>query len=332
MISNKKTYPAAFTRLLNTVLILLASVIPCLFSFGQSATSVELRSDTTSIRIGEQIHLSLIAKSDGTSKIIFPAIPDSLHGLDVVKRSLIDTAASPDRKSFVYTQHFTVTSFDSGFYVIEPFHFAVATSHGSYDTLSTEATLISVKTVPVDTTKDIRDIKATMDVPFNWMDLIPYLIGVIALVVIVYFIVREMRKRSGIPAVPVVRLPRIPPHQAALDALRKIESEKLWQQGLVKEYHSAVTDTLRTYIERRFEIPAMESTTDEIMEHFGNNPLHENETIRLRKLLMLADMVKFAKAIPLGSENDQSMKDAIEFVMATKPVEKEELEKKGGIS
>jgi hypothetical protein len=41
-------------------------------------------------------------------------------------------------------------------------------------------------------------------------------------------------------------------------------------------------------------------------------------------MLQLADMVKFAKAIPVGSENELSMQQAIDFIMLTKPATKED--------
>ncbi|MBK6445857.1 MAG: hypothetical protein IPF81_11350 [Bacteroidetes bacterium] len=97
--------------------------------------------------------------------------------------------------------------------------------------------------------------------------------------------------------------------------------EKLWQQGLYKQYHSSVSDTLRAYIEGRFEINALELTTDETMSRFRGNMLRDDARQKLYGILQLADMVKFAKVIPIGSENEQSMTDAIQFVMLTKPAE-----------
>ena len=122
------------------------------------------------------------------------------------------------------------------------------------------------------------------------------------------------------PEVKIV-VPVIPPHILALEALKKTMEEKLWQQGLYKQYHSSVSDTLRAYIEGRFEINALELTTDETMSRFRGNMLREDARQKLFAILQLADMVKFAKVIPIGSENEQSMTDAVQFVMLTKPAE-----------
>ena len=190
------------------------------------------------------------------------------------------------------------------------------------DTLSTEALLISVRTIPVDTTKEIKDIKATMDVPISWKEILVYVIAALVLILLVFFIIREIRRRRKMPKPEVkIVVPVIPPHILALEALKKTMEEKLWQQGLYKQYHSSVSDTLRAYIEGRFEINALELTTDETMSRFRGNMLREDALQKLFGILQLADMVKFAKVIPIGSENEQSMTDAIQFVMLTKPAE-----------
>ena len=118
--------------------------------------------------------------------------------------------------------------------------------------------------------------------------------------------------------------PKRPAHEIALETLKKIAEEKLWQQGLYKQYQSSVSDAIRTYIEHRFDINAMEYTTDETLSHLRNNLVPVEAKEKLRQLLQLADLVKFAKAIPVGTENELSMQQAVDFVMLTKPATKED--------
>ncbi|MBK6837635.1 MAG: hypothetical protein IPG90_04630 [Bacteroidetes bacterium] len=278
--------------------------------------------DTTQIRIGEQIKLNLTASAPPGAKFKFPLIPDTMNGLEFVNRSGIDTLKSENGKNIIYSQSVKVTAFDSGFFVLEPFHFLLLKDNQLPDTLSTEALLISVRTIPVDTTKEIKDIKATMDVPISWKEILVYVIAALVLILLVFFIIREIRRRRKMPKPEVkIVVPVIPPHILALEALKKTMEEKLWQQGLYKQYHSSVSDTLRAYIEGRFEINALELTTDETMSRFRGNMLREDARQKLFGILQLADMVKFAKVIPIGSENEQSMTDAVQFVMLTKPAE-----------
>ena len=304
------------------VFIVLFLIPPASGAIAPENVHVLAKIDTTQIRIGEQIKLSLTASAPPGVKLNFPVIPDTLRGLEFVKRSSIDTTKSEDGKEIIYTQTANVTAFDSGFYVVEPFHFLLLNDDKPADTLSTEALLISVRTIPVDTTREIKDIKATMDVPISWKEILVYVVAGLILIVLAFLIYREIRRRKNIPKPePKIFTPAIPPHTLALEALKKTAEEKLWQQGNYKQYHSEISDILRVYIEGQFGINAMELTTDEIMSRFRGNMLHAEAKQKLLMILQLADMVKFAKVIPVGHENDQSMADAVQFVMMTKPVE-----------
>ncbi|MBK6343000.1 MAG: hypothetical protein IPF41_10550 [Flavobacteriales bacterium] len=91
----------------------------------------------------------------------------------------------------------------------------------------------------------------------------------------------------------------------------------LWQQGQHKAYQSRLTDLLRGYIEARYQVPALERTTDELMHELRVRPLEKRAQVLLGNMLHNADMVKFAKALPSPQENEQLMASARRFVMAT---------------
>ena len=82
-------------------------------------------------------------------------------------------------------------------------------------------------------------------------------------------------------------------------------------------YQIRLSDIVRVYIEGRFHINAMEQTTDETMRSFRAVKLDEELRFKLKQLLILSDMVKFAKEQPLPAENEKSMEDALAFVKAT---------------
>lgn len=290
-------------------------------------TSVSARLDTNQIRIGEQFKIRLSAVADKGAIVVFPSVADTLNGLEVVERGKIDTLASENGKPLTLQQQLSVTGFDSGYYVIEPFVFIVRNPDGKTDSLSTEAQLVAVKTVPVDTTKDIKDIKAVMEPPFDWMELLPWLWFLLAVVVAVwigYRLHRRYRSRGG--QEPVIRKPLRPAHEIALEEIEKLEKEKLWQQGYHKEYHIRLTDIVRMYIEQRFGVASQESTTDETLQLLRSHLPDASLLVDLERILRLADLVKFAKAIPIIHENEQSIRDARAFVVATavKPEQQED--------
>ena len=296
-------------------------------SFGESGVHAIAKTDTTTIRIGEQFHLELSASIPSDAKLTFPAIADSIHKLEIVSRSAIDTSMSQDGSVATYHQSLTVTCFDSGFWVIEPFTFYF-TKKGSAatDSLTTEALLMQVQTIPVDTTKEIKDIKPPVDVPFTFKEALPYILGGLLAIALIWFIVYQLKKRKRKPQEVVRKIPDRPAHEIAVESLKSLQEQKLWQQGFYKEYHSGVTDIIRMYIEHRFSVTAMEMPSDDTLSHFRNKLITPEAYEKLRYILQLADMVKFAKGIPLGTENELSMQHAFDFISLTKQVTKEDFD------
>jgi hypothetical protein len=109
-----------------------------------------------------------------------------------------------------------------------------------------------------------------------------------------------------------------PPHTIAFRELERLKDEKLLENGLIKEYHSRVSDIIRAYIEIRFSVNAMELTSDEVLDIFRNSEIVNNEMFnQLKQLLKLADLAKFAKYIPVENENEMSLNNAYSFVNET---------------
>jgi len=133
---------------------------------------------------------------------------------------------------------------------------------------------------------------------------------------IVFFITR---KKKTAPVVIFKPKPKRAAHLIALEELEQLKKEKLWQQGLIKDYYSRLSGIVRTYIENRFDIPSVESTTYETMQLFRKKPVPKQTLELLQELLELSDLVKFAKAKPLPSEHDHSMNLAEAFVKNTIP-------------
>jgi hypothetical protein len=100
--------------------------------------------------------------------------------------------------------------------------------------------------------------------------------------------------------------------------LEKLRLLKLWQSGKVKEYHSSLTDIVRTYLEDQFRLKALESTTSEILGDLREHTAipKENQDALL-KILSMADLVKFAKYQPVAEDHEQSMTVAVDFVNRT---------------
>ena len=293
------------------LITLLSGVISS--AYGQTP-EVKASLDTNVILIGKQVQLSLELKQDKNLNIQWPVVPDTLGKIEIVSRGNIDTVQTQDAKTLYRKQILTITAFDSGYFVIPPFDFLQVTS-GDTITSSTNPLLLTAVIMPIDTTKAIHDIKGLAEVPFNWRDYINYIIGgIIALILILIGIYLYLRYGKKVKLEVFAAKPKIPAHEIALAALKKLDEEKHWQNGRYKYYHSAISEIIRTFIEEHWQVRAMEQTTDEIMSQSRILELESESRRQLEALLKLSDLAKFAKHQPLANENEQSMRDAVTFV------------------
>ena len=138
--------------------------------------------------------------------------------------------------------------------------------------------------------------------------------------VILYFV---FRKKKEIIEEEII--PALPPFEEAIKKFHELDEKLLWQNNQIKEYYSELTEIVRGYIERELKVPALESTTDELIEILTDfNDIESikttKETIKkLRDLLREADLVKFAKSKPLSEQIEFCRKEAEDVVTELKP-------------
>lgn len=293
-------------------------------SFHAQAQKAVASIDTTSIRLGEQILLKLDVTLPKGAKVIWPVFNDStLSPIEIVKTGHVDTIETSRNSYLQYRQLLTITAFDSGYKTIPPITFEyIVPGDTSKLRAVTDSLLLQVRTVEVDTTRAIKDIKAPMSAPLTLEELWPIFAGVAGLGLIAGFIWYYLwRRRMRKPLFPVIRKQQLPAWQIALESLNDLEKKKLWQAGKIKEFYTELTDILRQYLESEFKIPAMEMISYDIIEAVEGHERLKPVKEKMLQVLQLADLVKFAKEIPLPSEHDSSIKNTRIIVMETKPVE-----------
>lgn len=269
--------------------------------------------DSTQILIGDQVHLTIETPFQDGLSVTFPALADTITSQVEVVSSETDTLRPKDGQAML--RHvLTLTSFDTGFIVIPPLPVLIGT-----DTFATEPQLVYVADVAIDETADVKDIEEPLDPPFDWYSLLPWLIGYALLGILIPLIYYLIKKRKRQPAVALPPAPSEPAHVTALARLEALRQQKLWQADRAKEYHIELTDIVRQYLEQQFGIMALEQTTDEITYAMERQGIDRALIADLRKVLLLADLVKFAKARPIATENEQSMDLVVAFVKATIP-------------
>ena len=287
--------------------------------------TVKASIDSTHILIGDRLKVLLEIEKPKGLEIQFPQIPDtfSTH-LEVLNRSKIDTFKLDDKQREKLTQKIFITSFDSGMHQIPPFYFKMRDGK-MLDSAATRMLAFQVHGMKIDTAKGPVDIKTVYAAPLSLKEIIPYILGIILIAAIIFFIFYYIRwKKKNLPLFSKSEKPAEPAHLIALRELDRIKAQKLWQQEKIKQYYSEVADTIRIYIQNRFDIPVMEFTSAETLGTFRQNKelVDGNSLDQLQHILSLADLVKFAKYTPLTDDNNLTLMNAYFFVNQTK---KEEL-------
>lgn len=275
-----------------------------LLSTSLFAQKVTTSIDTTRNKIGAEFQLTLKASVNKTDKVVFPKAKN-FGALEVIESYKIDTIKSNDTYELI--KKYGLTQFDSGKYTIPRISILINGKPTFSDSLKVE-----VNNVKVDTLRQkMYDVKEVIQVETS-CDWWKYLIGILLLValgILVYWIIKKYQSKET-----PQELVYTSPIEKATSLLQKLESKELWQRGEIKTYYSELTDIARNYIEEEVHIPAMESTTSELIISLRNVAKNKKlklskETLEnLEKVLMQADLVKFAKVKPLDFEIEEDKK------------------------
>lgn len=275
--------------------------------------------DSTTLFIGDQTDLHLRATCEKSEEVQFPTLTEELiPGIEIVDQTIIDTTTLNDGR-VQYNQYLTLTSFQDSLFYINPLPFV---SNG--DTIWSESmTLNVVQPFEIDSTDiAITDIKGIYKAPIWWWGILRWVLLALAIAGVGiggYYLITFIRKRYSNDSEELIPTePLRPADEVALEKLDAIREEKIWQTGQVKEYHTQLTDVIREYIARRFDVSSVEQTSDETLT--AMRPLLNDKRElydQLRKMLQLADLVKFAKWTATPDENEMSLRSAYTFVKET---------------
>lgn len=317
--------------------IILFLFVGVLFSVQAQRVSVHATVHPSEILIGERALINLQVIAPKETEILFPVYQDSIvGGLEVLSMGNPDTTITDNVRTI--NMKYLVTSFDSTLYFIpsmpvsdgidtiksNSFGLKVTAPELKDSTLAYLEKMNTGQTDSIDFEQlQLNDIKAIQKLPFSWKDFlgllwIPLIILLLIAIVgaIIYIIIRRNKRGYFFTPPPV-----LPPHVRAMNSLEKIKAEKIWQQERYKEFYTQLTDVLRRYMSERFGINSLEMTTGEILSIIRTKSEEDSVYENLKQVLIIADLVKFAKHKPLTNENDLSLMNAYFFVNQTKEEE-----------
>ena len=275
------------------------------------------------LMIGDQTAMHLSVTQEANERVEMPVFGETLQdGIEIVDRSAVDTTTLPDGR-LQLSQELTLTSFKDSLFPVAP----IAVVSGG-DTFWTEPMALNViQPFEVDSSLAITDIKDIEKAPIYWWGILRWILlvlAVIGLFVGAYYGVlwyrKHFLKEEEVIEPELLR----PADEVALEKLDEIKAQKIWKDGKVKEYQTELTDVVREYIGRRFDVQSTEKTSDETLR--AMKPLIDKELFaKLSKMLQLADLVKFAKWHTTPDENEQALSTAYEFVNETREVINDEM-------
>ena len=198
-------------------------------------------------------------------------------------------------------------------------NFAVADKNGGEPkrySLTTDEVEINVEMPPeeywnnltVDTAMSEKPVEQLERKVLWW----PYAVagGVILLALLAIVFVRRRRVKA------VELPPPIPPHEIALEELRRLVEAHLVEQGDFMGFYNAIQGILRRYIEARFDIHAPERTTEEFLDELrgSRSPIGKHQKL-LERFLTHCDLVRFAKHTPEKQEIQATFDACKQFII-----------------
>ena len=262
--------------------------------------------------IGDPLTLTVTVEAPPQIKILaIQAEPDrrffEIRKNDAFKRT---------QDGFAVTgQKIVFTSFGLGDYVLEPARVDYRDASGQVKTVYGNKVYVTIQSViGTSTAKDIHDAKGVVSMPRRYVRWLIFSGAALAVFVTAGLLIRR-RLKSG---KPVALEPGMQTtlEQAAISKLNELFDSALLRQGKYREYFFTFSEILRGYMEKRFLILAVESTTDEIMKALRDKETPAGFLNHARETLEAADLAKFAKWKPDPAEVlqlNQSAKSLIEL-------------------
>jgi len=273
--------------------------------------------DTSRITIGDRITYTLSIDHVDTMRVEKPGEGVHLGQFEIKDYKIYEPVREEGRilEKFEYM----ISVFDTGTYVIPPFPVAYFPTDSLKDYKLIEASAISiyVESVIQDEERQLRDVKPPINIPYDYFLLFSVLSAIILIGVIVYIGYRIYIKRKETGYFIKSPDPPRPAHEIVLIALEELLNKNLIADGMIKAFYSEISEIIRRYIEGRYFIPALEETSSEILKELDHQDISSEMLKKVKEILELSDLVKFAKYKPSDNENENVIDRTREFIEGT---------------
>ena len=283
----------------------------------QSVISVESHVDRATITIGDRILYTLTVETDSAAKLEPLALGSNLGAFEVKDYKIHDPQETKNGR-IMNRSEYVITTFTTGEYVIPPITIDYTDPNGGKKQIQSEPLFILVKSVGATESdkEDIRGLKPPIEIKsgyWGYFLIFPILVLLAAFGFLYY---RQRAKAVALPKVPE-ELKR-PAWEVALLELEDIRGSDILKKKEITKYYIVLSDIIRKYLERRYQITALDRTTQEVRAELKKAKVEGEVIDSAYDFLYSCDLVKFAKYVPSKEEIDKDWNEAFTIVNMTK--------------
>jgi hypothetical protein len=277
-------------------------------------------------RIGDLIRVTLeIRAVNGVTYAMPDWASNSMGRLELKSKSAPQTVRyrGGSGQKIVYK----LTSWETGQFTLPALSFKYRTKEGQNDRYTIPASKITIASVlPKGRTKaqllalQPKKIKPPVGLPPAYRQLwyLAAIGAILGVIMLLFFWWRKYRPTSVKAETQIPTAPE-PAHIIALRRLNNLKKQDFLAQGNFQAYYFELSECLRAYLEGRFQINALEMTTEESLDYLSNDQLLPGGCRQiLRHFLQASDLIKFAKHLPEPAEAAAAWEEVYQIVDTTK--------------
>jgi len=247
----------------------------------------------------------------------FPG-PDLPPGQPPGKAPATAPAAGPDSREVHHPVRIVVAAYRTGDFEFPALPFVLRDAAGTELQISSPSVKIRIDSVLQEADPRLKDLKrqAEIEEPFRWLWWLAIGALACALCWLVWWRVMRRRRPASAPFVS----PEVDPLDAADAELRDLLARGLLEKGMTKQFYVRMSDIVKGALAAGHGIQTIEKTTTEILAVLvaaAPDPAAPSDPEGLRhieQLLLSCDLVKFARYLPSGAENDEAVKGAFQVL------------------
>jgi hypothetical protein len=166
-----------------------------------------------------------------------------------------------------------------------------------------------------------RPLKPIFDFAAAWW---PYILGLLILLALAYYLYKYYTKeeeeepkeqRTFVPT------PFVNPIHELQNTITRLEQMELSSPEDFKTFYIELGDGIREYFESLYKIPALESTSRELLNMLNMRAIDEDLVADIKAVLQEADMVKFAKFTPTNKQAERALDKSHNFLERARSVD-----------